>query len=112
MYDKALRDLEQLTNAKFIEFLGGLLQYYFQNVTYLEASGPGTMPLSRQEVAVNNRGRGSANDARTTDAPASPPPSLPPTVPPLPTPTPPPTPPLMPPPTPPLTQAPTTPTPP
>ena len=31
--DKALRDLQQLTADKFTEVLGGLLQYYVQNVT-------------------------------------------------------------------------------
>ncbi len=32
VYDKALRDLEQLSDAKFDECFGGLLQFYFQNV--------------------------------------------------------------------------------
>ncbi len=35
VYDKALRDLQQLTDDKFTEVLGGLLQYYVQNVTSL-----------------------------------------------------------------------------
>jgi hypothetical protein len=63
VYDKALRDMEQLSDAKFDECLGGLLQYYVQNVNSPEPPGPGTMPLSRQEVAVNNRARGASNDA-------------------------------------------------
>ena len=32
VYDKTLRDLEQMTDAAFTELLGGLLQYYVQNV--------------------------------------------------------------------------------
>jgi hypothetical protein len=52
VYDKARRDLQQLTDDKFTEVLGGLLQYYVQSVTSPEAPGPGTMLLSRQEVAV------------------------------------------------------------
>ena len=63
VYDKALRDMEQLSDAKFDECLGGLLQFYVQNVNSPEPPGPGTMPLSRQEVAVNNRARGDSNDA-------------------------------------------------
>jgi hypothetical protein len=63
VYDKALRDMEQLSDAKFDECLGGLLQFYVQNVNSPEPPGPGTMPLSRQEVAVNNRARGASNDA-------------------------------------------------
>ncbi len=51
-----------------------MLQYYVQNVTSLEAPGPGTMLLSRQEVApshgLNNRGLGSSSDSRAADAPA------------------------------------------
>ena len=63
VYDKALRDMEQLSDAKFDECLGGLLQFYVQNVNSPEPPGPGTMPLSRQEVAVSNRARGASNDA-------------------------------------------------
>ena len=63
VYDKALRDMEQLSDAKFDECLGGLLQFYVQNVNLPEPPGPGTMPLSRQEVAVSNRARGASNDA-------------------------------------------------
>ena len=70
VYDKALRDLQQLTDDKFTEVLGGLLQYYVQNVTSPEAPGPRTMLLSRQEVAVINRGLGSSSDFRAADAPA------------------------------------------
>jgi hypothetical protein len=70
VYDKALRDLQQLTDDKFTEVLGGLLQYYVQNVTSPEAPGPGTMLLSRQEVAVNNRGLGSSSAPRAAVAPA------------------------------------------
>ena len=52
-------------DAKFDECLGGLLLFYaIQNVNLPEPPGPGTMPLSRQEVAVSNRARGASNDAR------------------------------------------------
>jgi hypothetical protein len=70
VYDKALRDLQQLTDDKFTEVLGGLLQYYVQNVTSPEAPGPGTMLLSRQEVAANNRRLGSSRAPCAADAPA------------------------------------------
>ena len=51
-------------DAKFDECLRGLLLFYVQNVNSPEPPGPGTMPLSRQEVAVSNRARGASNDAR------------------------------------------------
>ncbi len=51
-------------DAKFDECLEGLLLFYVQNVNSPEPPGPGTMPLSRQEVAVSNRARGASNDAR------------------------------------------------
>jgi hypothetical protein len=51
-------------DAKFDECLGGLLLFYVQNVNSPEPPGPGTMPLSLQEVAVSNRARGASNDAR------------------------------------------------
>ena len=63
VYDKALRDLEQLSDAKFDECLGGLLHCFVQNVTSPEPPCPGTMPLSRQEVAVSNCARCASNEA-------------------------------------------------
>ena len=67
VYDKALRDMEQLSDAKFDECLGGLLAFYVQRVTSPEPPGPGTMPMSRQEVVDSNRARGAPSDARAAN---------------------------------------------
>ena len=67
VYDKALRDMEQLSDAKFDECLGGLLAFYVQRVTSPEPPGPGTMLMSRQEVVDSNRARGAPSDARAAN---------------------------------------------
>ena len=65
VYDKAFRDMEQLSDAKFDECLGGLLAFYVQRVTSPEPPGPGTMPMSRQEVV--DSARGAPSDARAAN---------------------------------------------
>ena len=56
VYDKALRDLEQLSDDAFTDLLGRLLQYYVQNVVSPEPPGPGPHSLSRQQIADRARG--------------------------------------------------------
>ena len=63
VYDKALRDLEQMTDVAFTELLAGLLQYYVQSVVSPEPPGPGPLEMSRQQVAERARGGAAAAPA-------------------------------------------------
>ena len=46
VYDKTLRDLEQMTNDAFTDLLGGLLQHKRHGVVCPEPHGPGPLSLS------------------------------------------------------------------
>ena len=71
VYDKALRDLEQMTDVAFTDLLGGLLQYYVQSVVSPEPPGPGPLDMSRQQIAARACGGGGGGGGGGATAAAS-----------------------------------------